>query len=145
MEQRATSLNEFEHIARSFAETLAPVAGKAVVVTLSGELGAGKTTFVQTIAKYFGVSIPVTSPTFMLEKIYPLSNAPFSTLVHLDAYRLEKGSDLVPLRLPERYADSGTLVMIEWPERVADALPPDVRAVRIVHNADDSRAISYAV
>lgn len=145
MEQRATTKEEFDRIARTFAQNLRPVPSSAVIVTLSGEMGAGKTTFVQGIAKEFGVTIPVTSPTFVLEKIYPLTNAPFKTLVHIDAYRLEKGSELEPLRLAPRLSDPATLILLEWPERVADALTSDARAIQITLNADGSRTISYVV
>ena len=66
----------------------------AVVVGLYGELGAGKTVFVKAIAKSFGLMRTVTSPTFVIEKIYKLENTIFNYLIHVDAYRLMGGSEL---------------------------------------------------
>jgi tRNA threonylcarbamoyladenosine biosynthesis protein TsaE len=112
-------------------------------VTLSGELGAGKTAFTKAVARTLGVEDVVTSPTFVLEKIYPLTNQVFNQLIHIDAYRLEKGADLAPLGLNELMKDPGNLIFLEWPERVADALPAPAKKISMVVNADNSRTISY--
>lgn len=123
--------------------TLVPGA-KATLITLTGELGAGKTAFTQALATELGIDEPVTSPTFVLEKIYTLSDQRFSRLAHIDAYRLKGGSELAALGFDELMNDSTTLVVLEWPERVADMLPPATVAMTIVVNTDGSRTISYA-
>ena len=66
------SIQEMEHEARSFIEALVPETANATLVTLSGELGAGKTTFAQSVAKVLGVGDTVNSPTFVIEKIYSI-------------------------------------------------------------------------
>ena len=130
--------------AAAFASGLLPKENGATLVTLSGDLGAGKTTFTQGLAKALGVSEPITSPTFVLAKSYQLPDSPFKKLVHIDAYRLAEGKDLATLAFSEVMEDAGTIVMLEWPEIVADALPvPDV-AVSILMLPDGSRTISYA-
>lgn len=95
----------------------------ATVIGLSGELGAGKTTFVQGVARALSIVVPVASPTFVIEKIYALENEPWQRLAHIDAYRLENGEELAHLGFRELAADPGNLIFIEWPERVAEVLP----------------------
>lgn len=124
MEQVVKSLDELASSARSFVAALSKSTNSATLVALSGELGAGKTAFVQEIARVLGVEETVTSPTFVLEKIYllPKSSA-FTRLVHIDAYRLESGKELIPLGFDELMQDSGNLILLEWPEKVADMFP----------------------
>ena len=68
----------------------------------------------------------------------------FRRLVHIDAYRLERGSDLAPLGFDELMQNSGNLILLEWPERVADALPGVARHISFKMLPDGSREISYA-
>lgn len=114
---------------------------------LSGELGAGKTAFVKTLAKTLGVSGEITSPTFVLEKVYDLtpkgSEASFGRLIHMDAYRLEGGAELAPLRFEQLMQESKNLIMLEWPEKVVDALPTASVHISIQVLSDGSRRISY--
>lgn len=106
---------------------------KALVVGLSGHLGAGKTAFVKAVAKILRIEESVTSPTFVIMKIYDVAGAkgedektlklgeqviPWKKLIHIDLYRLEKKEELIPLRLEEIINDKNNLVMIEWPENV---------------------------
>jgi tRNA threonylcarbamoyladenosine biosynthesis protein TsaE len=106
----------------------------ATVVALKGDLGAGKTTFVQALAKRFGIQETVQSPTYVLMKSYPLVGpltsfgAPrrFNRIVHIDAYRLEKPEEFDALRPEEFLNDPKALVLVEWPEKLGDKLPrPD--------------------
>ncbi len=148
MKKEIQTLAELEADAGRFVESLTPATRGATLVTLSGELGAGKTAFTKAIAYALGVEEVVTSPTFILEKIYllPKRGHPMSTfkrLIHLDAYRLEKGADLVALGLGELMKDSNNLILLEWPEKVSDALPPPAVRISLVANLDGSRTISY--
>ncbi len=100
---------------------------KAALITLSGELGAGKTTFTQALARALGVADTVVSPTYVLMKSYALSGQPFEKLVHIDAYRLSDAAEFAALEPAEFLLDPGALVVVEWPERIEGALPaPDV-------------------
>lgn len=145
MEKMVKTLAEFNAEAARFVESLASRQSDATLVTLSGELGAGKTTFTKAIAKTLGVEEIVTSPTFVLEKIYLLGGktSKYKRLVHIDAYRLEKGSDLAPLGFDELIQDAGNLIVLEWPEKVSDALPALAKHIFLVANPDGSRMISY--
>ncbi|MGH7175096.1 MAG: tRNA (adenosine(37)-N6)-threonylcarbamoyltransferase complex ATPase subunit type 1 TsaE [Minisyncoccia bacterium] len=147
MEKRVESLEDFNNEARAFAARLVPRDGNATLVTLSGELGAGKTAFTKAAAGALGVEEVVNSPTFVLEKIYQLpretGSTGFARLVHIDAYRLDSGAELGSLGFEELMRSPGNLVFLEWPEKVADALPSPAAAISIAL-AGGSRVISYA-
>ena len=89
------------------------------VLWLSGDLGAGKTSLAQGIAAGLGIADPVTSPTFSLVHDYDDGRLP---LVHLDLYRLEPSVEAPP-DLAEAWERPDALVLVEWPERLASALP----------------------
>ncbi|MEK7114233.1 MAG: tRNA (adenosine(37)-N6)-threonylcarbamoyltransferase complex ATPase subunit type 1 TsaE [Patescibacteria group bacterium] len=144
MERRIATLPELEAEAVRFMGSLAGSEQGATLVTLSGELGAGKTAFTKAIARSLGVEEIVNSPTFVLEKIYLLPDGqPFKRLVHIDAYRLEKDADLAPLGFDERMKDSGSLILLEWPENVAGALPAPAVKISLLVHTDGSRILSY--
>ncbi|MDO8183625.1 MAG: tRNA (adenosine(37)-N6)-threonylcarbamoyltransferase complex ATPase subunit type 1 TsaE [bacterium] len=118
---------------------------RARVLGLRGNLGAGKTTFTQALAKSLGVGEIVTSPTFVIEKVYQLApNAPFHHLVHIDAYRLESPAELAHLGFDDLLADAGNLMVVEWPERVAELLPPNTIMIDFTFINDHTREIIYA-
>lgn len=144
MEKRVQNLSELETEAVRFVSSLSPQNEKATLVTLSGELGAGKTAFTKAVAKEFGVEETVTSPTFVLEKIYQLPQGKvFKRLVHIDAYRLESGSELAPLGFGELMQDGNNLILLEWPEKVADGLPTPSMKISIAVHDDGSRTLLY--
>lgn len=89
------------------------------IVALSGSLGAGKTTFVQALAKKLGVKKMPQSPTFTLMRSYPIPGRKSITrLLHVDAYRIESARELLALDLDEELADGKTALVLEWPENV---------------------------
>ncbi len=106
--------------------------GRAFIIALEGDLGAGKTTFVQTLAKELGVVGTLQSPTYVLMKKYSIPpdsltsdvmGRHFTTLIHIDAYRLNDPKEIEALRPEEFLNDPATLVCIEWPEKVAGSFP----------------------
>lgn len=145
-EKTITTLAELEREAARFVRGLAPFPDRATLVTLSGELGAGKTAFAKAVAKTLGISGTVTSPTFVLEKIYalpaPRSGAGFARLVHIDAYRLNFGRDLTTLGFADLMRDPSNLILLEWPEMVADALPKPAAHVTLTLRPDASRTVN---
>ncbi len=141
MDVTTYSLEEFTEEAKRFVARVSPHSKNAVVVTLSGELGAGKTTFVQGVAKALGVGESVMSPTFVIEKIYKPERQKFQRLIHIDAYRIKSAQDLEVLGWKELLADTGNIIVLEWPERVEGAIPTD--AIRIKFDiVDDGRIIT---
>ncbi len=119
------SLQEMPSLARSVLGILSGATknDSAFVIALEGNLGAGKTTLVQTLAKELGVSVVVQSPTYVLMKSYPIQFGSFTTLIHIDAYRLDVPEEFSALK-PEKFLnDPHVLVCIEWPERLKGVLP----------------------
>jgi len=137
------NLADVETEAQRLVEELAP-GSKATFITLSGHLGAGKTTFTQAIAKAMGVTDVVNSPTFVIEKIYAISGGKFERLVHVDAYRLKGAADLAVLGFDEVLEHSGTLVVLEWPERVEEIATRATMKVTLEALEDGARRITYA-
>ncbi len=123
------SLEELQTFAQELVSELAPQPVGATVIALSGDLGAGKTSLVQAIARELGIADHVTSPTYVLEKKYTLTDQQFSSLIHIDAYRLTKPEELDALDWNILIADPSHLICIEWPERVAEYIPETAIAV----------------
>lgn len=112
-----------------------------IVITIAGELGAGKTTLVQAICLGYGVTEEVTSPTFALAHEYA---APRSPVHHLDLYRLERPELLDAIGWDE-LVSARALVLVEWPERAADRLPREHVTLTLQHLPDDpDRRLLYA-
>ena len=121
------------------------VPGAAALVYLSGDLGAGKTTLTQAIAQELGVTSPVQSPTYVLMRSYQTNNEGFSTLVHIDAYRLETPEHFNVLEPEKLFTNEQALILVEWPEKALGILPQPTMAITLAHvpgNAD-TRTISY--
>lgn len=114
----------------AWGEALGRAASPPLVVALAGDLGAGKTTLAQAICAGYGVTQQVTSPTFALVHKY---DAPRSPVYHLDLYRIEKASDLVNIGWDE-IAASHALVIVEWPERAGELIPPDHVPIDLEHS-----------
>lgn len=95
----------------------------AFVFALHGDLGAGKTTFMQLLARQLGVSEQVTSPTFVVMKKYLVAEGGVAQLVHIDAYRIEDVDEMRPLRFSEELTEKDTIIGIEWAENIAPLLP----------------------
>jgi|TARA_Y100000385_G_scaffold280892_1_gene332760 tRNA threonylcarbamoyladenosine biosynthesis protein TsaE len=106
------------------------------VLALHGDLGAGKTTFVRGLACAWGIQEAVTSPSFNLYTIYKGDRQ----LIHLDAYRLGSGADLDALMI-EDFLQPPWCFVVEWPERIPDALPEDAWHLYFTINEDQSHQI----
>lgn len=96
------------------------------VIALHGDLGSGKTTFVQGLAKGLGIERKIISPTFIIVRIYAFDTTRFNDLnhfYHIDLYRIEQENGLVGLGIEEIVNDSENIVAIEWAERMESLLP----------------------
>lgn len=93
------------------------------IITLHGDLGAGKTTLTQFIAQHLNINQHIQSPTFTLFKTYNITgNTNFNELCHVDAYRLDENSNLDDLGITDYLNTPTTLTIIEWPERINNLL-----------------------
>lgn len=114
---------------RALAARLAAALPPGSALALHGDLGAGKTTFTQGLAAALGIAEPVTSPTF---NIFTLHRGAGRVLVHVDAYRLERGAQLEDLMIDDFLVPPWWLV-VEWPEKVADWLPAAALHLDLTH------------
>ncbi|MSU69972.1 MAG: tRNA (adenosine(37)-N6)-threonylcarbamoyltransferase complex ATPase subunit type 1 TsaE [Opitutaceae bacterium] len=135
------SAAETQALAAALARALPP----DTTLALHGDLGAGKTTFVQGLARGFGIPRPVTSPTFTIFNLHrgPVLPGPASarlTLLHLDAYRLENPAQLDALMLDEFLVPPYCLA-IEWPENIAGWLPASALHLQLGIQKDERHAI----
>lgn len=140
------NMAEIEAFAAQFLKQLIPATAEATVIGLRGDLGAGKTTFTQICAKLLEITNTVTSPTFVILKKYKLGEkvlgGKFSFLIHIDAYRLKSGEELSAIGWQEIISDPKNLVMIEWPELVADAMPTNTIYIDFKHVDETTREIT---
>ncbi len=107
----------------------------ALVLALWGELGAGKTTFVRGFSRALGIKDRITSPTFVLMKIYRLAKKKlnFKHLIHIDCHRIDRPDELLHLGLDEILADPDAIVLIEWADRIKKILPDDAITLNFDH------------
>ncbi|HZW10136.1 MAG TPA: tRNA (adenosine(37)-N6)-threonylcarbamoyltransferase complex ATPase subunit type 1 TsaE [Phycisphaerales bacterium] len=134
-----TSIDETAALGAALAQVL----GAGDLLALEGDLGAGKTTLVRAIAAARAIDPGiVSSPTFVIVNQYPPARPGDAPLVHVDAYRLGSPEDLDPLGW-DRLADGSSVLLIEWAERIAAALPQD-RTARLAlrSTGEHSRAAS---
>lgn len=137
--------SELLDLAHHMLESVAHDATHASVLALYGDLGAGKTTFVQYLAQAIGVVETVTSPTFVIQKQYPTTHPVFSQLVHIDAYRLESANALTVLGFANLLADPRNCICIEWAERVLELLPEQTIHIRFAMNDNEKHTVSWEV
>lgn len=139
------SLNELEKYAKDFIQRLPSEAGdRAYVVGLKGDLGAGKTTFVQEVAKVLGVKEQMTSPTFVIVQSYEIKHPVFKRLVHMDAYRLS-GEEEDTIGFSEYMQDPQNLILVEWPENLPQGagFPEDAPILEFKTVDENTRRIYY--
>jgi tRNA threonylcarbamoyladenosine biosynthesis protein TsaE len=114
----------------------------AVVLALQGNLGAGKTTFVQGFAGVLGIKEKILSPTFILMRKHIIKHKHFKHFYHIDCYRLKDEIDLKILGVEEIMEDPRTIIVIEWPERVKKILPKSATTINFKHGKNDIRFLT---
>jgi tRNA threonylcarbamoyladenosine biosynthesis protein TsaE len=116
--------------------------GSSLVLALEGELGSGKTTFVQGIARGLGIKENITSPTFVVLKKFQVSSFKFHFFYHIDCYRLEKPEDLLDLGIEKILLDRHNIVVIEWAEKIQKILPSFIIKIKFEFVDDAKRKIT---
>lgn len=130
---------------------------KALVLALSGDLGAGKTTFTKGFMKGLGIKSRILSPTFIIfrhHKIphhenastihHSLATSHFSSVFHMDAYRIKNNAELAPLGFKEILNNPQNILLVEWPENINKSLPKNTRWIILKHGAkNNERVINY--
>ncbi len=143
---KTRSATETKALAKEYVQQLEPQSTGAVVLALCGDLGAGKTTFIQGMAKALDLDHrDVTSPTFLIIKKHRIKKIGrgFKRLIHIDCYRLNQVSEIANLGWSEIIAEPNNLVVIEWPDRIMSLLPKDTQMIRMTWLNDKEREIIY--
>jgi tRNA threonylcarbamoyladenosine biosynthesis protein TsaE len=128
--QKIITLNELEtwQAGFDFAKNL----NTGTTLALYGNLGAGKTKFLQGLAKGLGVKDIVNSPTFNILKTYSVGgNKTIKRFCHIDAYRLDSEKDLITLGIDEFISDPGTVTAIEWAEKIKNIWPENTLEIKL--------------
>ena len=122
---------------------------RAKVIALSGNLGSGKTTFVQGFMKAMGIKNHITSPTFIIFRRYEIKNPTgyglrttnYQNVYHFDLYRLDKPQDVSKLGFKKIISDKNNIVLIEWPELIKKQLPKNTIWVKFEHGKNKKERI----
>jgi len=130
------SLKDLDQAAESFLDAM----GEAKVIAFSGEMGAGKTTFIQALCRKLGVSAEVNSPTFSLVNQYFTSQG--RSVFHFDLYRIEDPAELFDMGY-EEYFFSGDICFIEWPEKANHLIPKEALRVKILVGENEARTLQF--
>ena len=130
------SLDQIDNVAKKFLKATS----NRTVIAFSGELGAGKTTFIQALCRCLGVKAEVNSPTFSLVNEYYTPDG--GSIFHFDLYRIEDPSELFDLGY-EEYFYSGKRCFIEWPEKAMHLIPEDALVTKIEVSSNGSRNIVF--
>lgn len=137
------NINELNIFTKNFLEKIKKE-NKNIII-LNGDLGSGKTTFVQNIAKNLNIKENINSPTFTISKRYNISEQEkWKKLIHLDLYRLKKESDLKFIGLENDIQNKENLIFIEWPEIAKKILPKKILTVNIEYVENNYRKITIS-
>ncbi len=138
----STSAEETRKLAGEFMRELSngPVTSRTII-ELVGDLGAGKTTFMQGVGEFFGIKESVVSPTFVIQKNYEIpAGFAWDRLIHIDAYRIEDEAELRAIAFEGYASDPRNIIFIEWPSNMKTDLGA-VRRVEFAHKSENEREI----
>lgn len=116
---------------------------KSGIIALEGELGAGKTAFVQAFIRALGVKTKVKSPTFNIIKKYKIPKEN-KFVYHIDCYRLKDHKEAIPLGIKDIFEEPDCFVLIEWPERIEKILPKKITRIHMDHISRNKRKIQIS-
>ncbi len=137
MRQITSSEKETFNFAKKFAKRLKG----GEIIGLIGDLGAGKTVFAKGLAAGLGVKKNITSPTFVLMKVYQTKYPNIKYLIHIDAYRLKTPEDLITIGAEEYFNRPDAVTVIEWADKIKKVLPKKARFVIIKITKDKREMI----
>ena len=137
LEIKSRSIAYTKRIARRLAGEIKKnkISRQAYILALEGDLGSGKTTFTQAFARALGIKEKITSPTFVLMKVYNLSPKTHNLrrFVHIDCYRLDSPKELRHLGFKNLLKDKDAIVAIEWADKIKKILPKDIVRIEFEH------------
>ena len=135
MKKRILNFKEMDRLASKVAESLE----NGGVLGLIGNLGTGKTTFTNSICKYFGITENVKSPTFTYVIEYTSGRRP---VYHFDVYRIMNPGEIYEIGFEDYIGEESSIIIVEWADNIIDEMPENTVYVEIEHNGEDTRRIS---
>jgi tRNA threonylcarbamoyladenosine biosynthesis protein TsaE len=141
---KTKGFKETQKLGEKIAEEIlkAPLNKAAVVLGLQGDLGGGKTTFLQGFAKGLGVKEKITSPTFVIMKRFNLpSKNKFRNFYHIDCYRLKDDKDVLELNFDNIILNPENIIAVEWPEHIKKVFPKSAHYIRFKFIDENTREI----
>ena len=128
---------------KKIAKLLAQEISRPVVLALTGDLGSGKTTFIQGFIKGLGVKKRITSPTFVIMRTYNLKPKTYNLIYHIDCYRISKPKELVKLGFKEILQTPKAIILIEWAEKVRKILPKNTIWLEFKHGKKPNERVIH--
>lgn len=139
------SAEETKRLGRDFANRLKATRPRSIVLALVGDLGSGKTTFVQGLAEGLGIKEKITSPTFILQRQYeiPKNDSQITNFYHIDLYRLEGDieDEVAKIGLKDTWNKPENIVVIEWADKARRAMPNGTIWITFERKDEDTRKI----
>lgn len=132
-----------EKATQKFAFDFAKKLKGGETIGLIGELGAGKTAFVKGMAKGLGIKKVITSPTFVVMKVYPVKHETIKYFVHVDAYRVKNAASLTAIGLEDYIKSNNSVVVIEWVDLVKGVMPKCRQILYFNHKKNIQREIIF--
>lgn len=136
------SVKETQIAAKQLVEQIIKIGKKdeAIVIGLIGDLGGGKTTFLQGFAQGLGIKEKILSPTFVLQKRFKVKK-PFKNFYHIDCYRIRKPEEILELDFKKTIENPENIIAIEWPQKIKKFLPKNILILRFIQKGKNSREI----
>ena len=113
----------------------------AFIIALEGDLGSGKTTFIQGMASGFGIKESVLSPTFLILKQFPVALRNYKNFYHIDAYRLKNPEELLELGFKDLLDNPENIIVIEWADKIKKILPKNILRIKFKNLGKNKRKI----
>jgi len=144
-----TNSSQTKKLGENLAKKIIKLSQKkgALIIALSGDLGAGKTTFVQGLAKGLEIKEKITSPTFVLMKKFQirknlrLDSQKFASFFHIDCYRIQRPEEILNIGFKEIISNSQNIVVIEWSEKIEEILPKNNIKIKFDFMGQNTRKI----
>jgi len=144
-----SSSSQTKKLGRFLAKQILKIKARkeALVIGLEGDLGSGKTTFLQGLAKEIGIKEKILSPTFVIIKKYKIKNTKlkFKKFFHIDCYRIKKSKEILELRVKEIISDCQNIVAVEWADKIKGILPKSAIIIEFTFVKEDTRNIAISV
>lgn len=140
------STDETKKVGSDLTQTLKQsiILKQALIIALEGNLGSGKTTFIQGLAKGLGVKENVLSPTFLILKQFSITLKKYKNFYHIDAYRLKNPEELLELGFEDLVKNPENLIVIEWADKVKKILPKNILKIKFTNLGKNKRKIKIS-